>query len=186
MPNISYISLETIILKDILLRFLKSQDAPIILELQNDKINQQYLHRSGMLSLDEAYLFIKARNEGIAENKWLYWGICKKGSEDIVGTICLWSFSESKLKAEIGYELLPAFQGQGIMTKALKAVLKLGFSSLQLASIEACTNRNNLPSIRLLKKNNFSFVRQLDKKELSKKEQGDELFVYALHASVNK
>jgi len=67
----------------------------------------------------------------------------------------LWNFSEDRKTAEVGYELLPEFHHQGIMTEALKAVIDFSFKELQLTKIVAMTNKFNENSKGLLLKNDF-------------------------------
>jgi ribosomal-protein-alanine N-acetyltransferase len=57
--------------------------------------------------------------------------------------------------AEIGYELLPEFQGKGIMQEAVAKIIEFCFQALKLKSLEACADMNNRPSIKLLEKFNF-------------------------------
>jgi ribosomal-protein-alanine N-acetyltransferase len=59
------------------------------------------------------------------------------------------------LKAEIGYELFPDFQGKGIMQEATLKVIDFGIQHIGLNSIEAYTHCENQSSTRLLKKLNF-------------------------------
>ena len=73
----------------------------------------------------------------------------------MLGSICLWNFSGDRLKAEVGYDLNPAFHGMGLMDEAMKMVLRFGFDVLKLESIEAYTQGNNEPSKRLLVRNHF-------------------------------
>ena len=58
-------------------------------------------------------------------------------------------------RAEIGYLLHPDYQQKGIMDEALKAVIKYGFETMQLHSIEANVNPANAASMKLLEKNGF-------------------------------
>jgi len=58
-------------------------------------------------------------------------------------TICLWNFSSKKNVAELGYELDPALQGEGIMSEALKKIIEFGFQEIELKKIEAYTHKNN-------------------------------------------
>ena len=87
--------------------------------------------------------------------QWFYWAICLTETDQLIGTICLWNFSEDRSRAEIGYELLPAFQGKGIMQEAVEAILAFGFEKLSLHGIEAIPTSDNKASIRLLEKNHF-------------------------------
>jgi ribosomal-protein-alanine N-acetyltransferase len=77
------------------------------------------------------------------------------GIDKLIGTICLFDFSEDHSKAEIGYELLPGFQGKGFMQEATSKVIHFGFQHVGLNSIEASTHSENQSSRRLLEKLNF-------------------------------
>jgi ribosomal-protein-alanine N-acetyltransferase len=94
-------------------------------------------------------------DQGIEDNKWLYWGICLKDQPAIIGTICLWNFVANENKAEIGYMMHPDQQGKGFMNEATRVVLSYGLQKLGLQCIEAFTHVENEASIKLLLKNNF-------------------------------
>jgi ribosomal-protein-alanine N-acetyltransferase len=51
--------------------------------------------------------------------------------------------------------ILPQFNGQGIVTEAIKVVLEYGFEDLQMHSIEAVIDPENFASERVLQKNGF-------------------------------
>ena len=76
-------------------------------------------------------------------------------TDKLIGTICLFDFSDDNLKAEIGYELLPDFQGKGIMQEAASKVIDFGIQHIGLNSVEAYTHSENHSSTRLLEKFNF-------------------------------
>lgn len=86
--------------------------------------------------------------------QWIIWGIHFQ-QEGFVGSICLWNLSEEEKKADIGYELLPAFQGKGIMSEAIPLVIAYGFEEMQLDRITAEVHLQNLTSVALLKKYGF-------------------------------
>jgi len=58
---------------------------------------------------------------------------------------------------EIGYSMLPEFQGAGYATEAAGALVQKAFSQPQVARVIAETYPELLPSIRVLEKNNFRF-----------------------------
>ncbi|MFT5915665.1 MAG: ribosomal-protein-alanine N-acetyltransferase [Bacteroidia bacterium] len=76
----------------------------------------------------------------------------------MIGSICLWNFSEDRKIAETGYDLSPKFQGRGLMSEALKAILEFGFQNLNLDLIEAYTQKNNESSRKMLEKNMFKLA----------------------------
>jgi ribosomal-protein-alanine N-acetyltransferase len=59
---------------------------------------------------------------------------------------------------EIGYSILPEFQGQGLATEMLAAIVQWAKHQPQVKRIEAETNTDNEASIRVLEKNNFVCV----------------------------
>jgi [ribosomal protein S5]-alanine N-acetyltransferase len=85
----------------------------------------------------------------------IYWAITLSDTDKLIGTICLFDFSDDNLKAEIGYELLPNFQGKGIMQEATSKVIDFGIQLIGLHFIEAYTHSENQASTKFLEKFNF-------------------------------
>lgn len=137
------------------LRQLLETDDEYIFKLRSDERVNKYIDRPKAISIESAQAFIYNINDGIANDKWLYWAICLKGGGNLIGTICLWNFSDDKTEAEIGYELLPEFHGRGIMDEALKSVIEFANKKLQLKKILAFTHKENVSSSKLLQRNNF-------------------------------
>jgi len=137
------------------LRQLRSSDDKEIFALRsNDNVNK-YLDRKPSKSIDDAKNFIKTINENIQRNDSIYWAITLNSTDKLIGTICLFGFSDDNSKVEIGYELLLGFQGKGIMQEAISKVIHFGFQYVGLNSIEAYTHSENKSSTRLLEKLNF-------------------------------
>ena len=137
------------------LRQLLGSDDKEIFALRSDDNVNKYLDRKPGKTIDEAKDFIRNINENIQRNDSVYWAITLNSSDKLIGTICLFDFSNDNLKVEIGYELLPDFQGKGIMQEAASKVIEYGIQHIGLNSIEAYTHSENQSSIRLLEKLNF-------------------------------
>ena len=60
-----------------------------------------------------------------------------------------------RMTAEIGYWLSPKFQGRGIMTEAVQAILPVGFQIMNINRIQAGVFHTNRPSMRVLEKCGF-------------------------------
>ena len=137
------------------LRQLLSSDDKEIFDLRsNDNVNK-YLGRKASKTIDDARNFINSINENIQRNDSIYWAITLNSTDNLIGTICLFDFSNADSNAEIGYELLPAFQGKGIMREAASRVILFGIQHIGLKSIEAYTHSENHSSTRLLEKLDF-------------------------------
>jgi RimJ/RimL family protein N-acetyltransferase len=133
------------------LRQLAINDEQQIFTLRSDSEINKYLDRQISNTIDDARNFINK----ITKSGSLYWAITLSDKNVLVGTICLFGFSDENYKCEIGYELLTSFQGQGIMKEAVEKVIDYAFNTIKVKSIEASLHKDNLSSIKLLEK--FSF-----------------------------
>lgn len=144
------------------LRQLSINDDKEIFALRSDKQVNKYIDRDPGKTIEDARIFIDKIGEVVKQNEGIYWAITLTNNENLVGTICLFHFSSENDQAEIGYELLPAFQGQGIMQEAMSRVIAFGFDVLGLKAIEAYTHLENENSSKLLEKFNFRKQEKID------------------------
>jgi ribosomal-protein-alanine N-acetyltransferase len=135
------------------LRQLSVNDDKEIFALRSDKQVNKYLDREPSNSIED---------ETVRQNVGIYWAITLTDKDNLIGTICLFNFSNENDRAEIGYELLPAFQRQGIMQEAISKVIAFGIDVLGLKSIEAYTHLENESSSKLLEKFNFRKQENID------------------------
>lgn len=89
------------------------------------------------------------------EQTGIRWGITRKGIDELIGTCGFYNWNKTAKRAEIGYDLDPAFWRQGLMTEALLFVLKYGFEKMKLNRIQAIIDSENARSIRLVKRLGF-------------------------------
>ena len=139
----------------LLLRRVEKSDVDEIFFLRSDKNVLQYLDRPPAANNDEALAWIEKIIELGENNESILWAITLKPDDTLVGTICFWNLQKENYRSEIGYALHTAQQGKGIMHEAMIAILDYGFKIMKLHSVEANVNPKNLPSIKLLERNNF-------------------------------
>lgn len=139
----------------LVLRELDLLDAPSIFALRSDDQVNAYIDRPKARSLADAEEFIRKVRAGWGQDLQFYWAISLDEGPALVGTVCLWQFDPERTQAEIGYELLPLFQGRGLMHEAVAEVLRYGFEELGLRVITAITHRENTPSRQLLERLGF-------------------------------
>lgn len=128
------------------LRPLLLSDTQPIFALRSDPEVNKYLDRIPSKTMEDARTFI----HNAIEHAWIYWAITLTASERLVGTICLFGFSDKHPNCEIGYELLTSFQGKGIMKEAASKVVEYATQTLKVQTIEAFTHKDNQPSAKLL------------------------------------
>src|SRR6187401_3387679 len=141
------------------LRQLIINDEQEIFALRSDSEINKYLDRQISKTIDDARNFINK----IIKSDSLYWAITLSDKNILIGTICLFAFSDENYKCEIGYELLTNFQGQGIMKEAVEKVIDYAFNTIKVQKIEAFLHRDNQSSINLLEKLSFRNSNEPDK-----------------------
>ena len=149
----------------LILRTLTEFDSYEVLGIRSHPVINQFLHRDSPKNTFEALDFILNIQRKSANGEIFFLGIALQNKPELIGTICLWNFSGDRKTAELGYELLPEYHGKGIMSEAVTFILNFGFEDLKASKIEAFTNKNNLNSIQLLQKFNFTLnVNRKDEK----------------------
>ena len=156
MNKLSFSPFPQLTTKKLVLRQLLAEDAKSIYGYQSNKSNFPYVDLPVYKSADQADTYIEKMNKGVADNKWIIWAIANRDTNEIIGTITLWSFSKENTRAEIGYVLYPEYRGFGYMQEALIKVVEYGLGTLKLNVIDAYTNKQNTKSIALLKKCHFT------------------------------
>lgn len=136
------------------LRQLSKSDSIEILQLRSNPEINKFLDRKPSKTIEDALNFIKniIENEG---DELFYWAITKTDEEKLIGTVCLFDFSNDPKKCEIGYELLTEYQKQGFMMEAVKKIIEYATQTLDLKEIDAITHKANQNSTGLLQKLGF-------------------------------
>jgi len=165
----------TLTTKRLVLRELKLSDADNLFMLRSDKRVNIYLDRPETTTITQAVKFIN----NIIKAESFYWAIASKEDDKLIGTICYWNIDKENATAEIGYELHPMLQGQGIMHEALQVIIAFGFEKLKLQSIEAHVHAENNSSLKVLEKNNF-------KRDITPRADAGPEIVYSLNLNTNK
>ncbi len=161
------------------LRQLHINDEQEIFTLRSDSEINKYLDRQLSKTIEDARNFINKINEHINKNDSIYWAITLGDKNILVGTVCLFSFSDENENCEIGYELLVKYQGQGIMKEAVEKVIDYAFHTIKVQKIEAIFHRDNQRSIKLLEKLSFRNSNENDMSE-------PDLIYYHLSNSINQ
>lgn len=141
--------------KNLILRKMNSKDAKDLFEMRKDSRMNEYTDTKLDENTYQTKDYIDKMNKGIDDNKWIIWAIEHKQSNKVIGSISIWNINEEERSGELGYGIIPDYQGQGLMKEALLEVVKYGFHIMDLKEVLAYTEENNLKSIKLLEKCNF-------------------------------
>lgn len=143
--------------KDIELKILELKDAETVFQVV-DKNRLRLKQWLGWLdytnSVDDIKKFIQDGLDGYSEQKIFRFGIYYKNL--YVGNIELQAIDYNNKKSIIGYWLADGFEGMGIMTQSVKAVLKYAFEELKLNKITLQIATGNLGSNKIAERIGFS------------------------------
>jgi ribosomal-protein-alanine N-acetyltransferase len=155
MLNISFSPFPVLETSRLQLRLMVNEDAPALFALRSDPLVMQHIGRAPARSMDDVYRLISNIDQLLFENAGINWAICLKEPAEMIGTICFWKVHKEHHRAELGYLLSPAHHRQGLMSEAMREVLRYGFEDMGLHSVEAHVAIENEASICLLKKCGF-------------------------------
>jgi len=165
----------------LILRRLTIKDENEIFFLRSDDHVNKYVNRPKAGSIEDARKHIDTVNKGIDNNQSVLWGISLLNAASIIGTICLWNISKENGTAEVGFELMPAFQGKGIMGEALSEVMRYAFEILKARKLVGWVHHENTRSVSLLTK--FNFLRDMDEEQKADKMELSNIVIYTLYAT---
>lgn len=145
----------------LILRKLRDRDLQDVYDMRKDPLLNLFVDNTIDRSIEETQDYLEKMNRGVETGKWIIWGLELKSEARLVGTVSLWNFSKRELRGEVGYVLDRRYQGRGLMTEALQAVIAYAFGTLGLKGLLAYTDVRNLPSVALLEKCGFKKTGEL-------------------------
>ncbi|REE78925.1 ribosomal-protein-alanine N-acetyltransferase [Paenibacillus taihuensis] len=137
------------------LREITEADAAEVFACFSNREVTQYYGQEPFESEEQAARLIGLFASNYENKRGIRWGIERKGSPGLMGTIGFNALVLPHRRAEIGYELHPAYWGSGYASEAVKRVITYGFENLGLARIGAVVFPENAPSISLLTRLGF-------------------------------
>lgn len=100
------------------------------------------------------------------ERTGCWWKIVSKTTGQPAGACGMNYYQPRHEKAEIGYWLLPDWQGKGIMTEVIPVMLRHLFAAWKLHRVEAVIEEGNTSSMRLAERLGFTFEGRLRDAEI--------------------
>ena len=148
--------------ENLLLRRMHHNDAGDLFEMRKDHRMNVHTDTIPDESIDETHEYIDKMNKGVDNNKWIIWAIEHKQSKKVIGSISIWNIDALRGSAELGYGIIPEYQGRGLMKEALLKVINYVFSVMGLELLEAYTEESNTSSAKLLESCDFIVADRVD------------------------
>lgn len=152
------------------LRHLNEKDAPFVLEIVNSPGWLRYIGDRGVRDLDGANRYIDKNVNNYQVQGFGLYAMEMKDSGEVVG-LCGLLKREYLPAVDIGYALLPQFEGRGLALEACKLVMDIAVTKLEMDTVFAIVTPANARSISLLEKLEFSLEKEII-------EGGEPLLVY--------
>lgn len=137
------------------LREIVPEDAEAMFRLRSDPEVMRYFGSAPDRSIEETEQRIDRIATGVREGTAIRWGLTLREGGALVGIAGYWRWEKHHRLAEIGYELTPACWGQGLMTEAVRPILRFGFERMELHRVEARLDPQNRASGRVLERLGF-------------------------------
>lgn len=147
---------------NLILRSMTKDDTDDIFLMRKDHRMHEYTDSKPDESIEDTKKYIENMINGVDEGKWIIWAIESKCTNKVIGTISIWNIDKEQMKAELGYGIIPDYQGKGLMKEALISVVDYGFNTMGLKLLDAYTEENNIKSNNLLSSCNFKVVDKID------------------------
>lgn len=146
----------------LILRRIHDSDAESLFKMRSDSRMHEHTDTKVDMSIKDTMDYIERMNKGIDGDKWIIWAIEHAETGRVIGTISIWNFNDELESAELGYGIIPDYQGMGLMKEALTSIVRYGFNVLHLKTIDAYTEENNRRSIGLLERCKFNEANRIN------------------------
>lgn len=90
------------------------------------------------------------------------WTIISKADNKMVGDICFVGEPDPNGEIEIGYGIYEEARNKGFMTEAVGGIIEWAKKQPKVKSIFAATEKDNVASFSILKKNHFVHIGEVD------------------------
>jgi len=147
------------------IRLFEEKDVDDVYEYCSDDEVTKYMPFDTYKNREDAIDRIKFCIENNKEiEKPLLWAIEYKEDGKLIGGIDFVKWDEDSHVAEVGYILNRKYWNKGIMTEALKEVIKFGFEKMELNRIEILCDERNIASSKVIEKNGLKYEGMLRQK----------------------
>ena len=144
-------------LGDFILREQTRDDAEAFFEYYADPIVNRYIISSIPRSVDEARSELQYWINVFNYGDGIYFAIARKSDDKMIGSVGVAGFNRHHNRIEASYDLAKEYWNKGIMSKALKAVMKYCFEVKKFNRIEAIAMPENVGSYKVLENCGFQF-----------------------------
>ena len=158
---------------NLVLREINLRDSEAILRIFSDEEAMKHYDINSIKNIYQAEKIIEFFRKRYEEGKAIRWGICLKNTSEVIGTCGIQEIMKSASRASVGADLRRDYWEQGIMTEALRAIVKYSFLGLQINRLQCFVEEDNRASVKLVEKLGFEKEGKLRQYEYYKGKYND-------------
>ncbi|MHC0037842.1 GNAT family N-acetyltransferase [Pseudoneobacillus sp. C159] len=146
----NYTKLET---ERVVLKILTLEDTELVYQHFSDPSVTEFMDIEPCKDVKEAAEIIQFH----LDDAGCRWGLFYKENNEFIGT-CGFHYLRRKpegIIAEIGFDLVKAYWGKGLMNEVMEAVVDYGFNEVGFSTLDATVEPENTRSLALMKRLNF-------------------------------
>ena len=137
------------------LREIRVSDAPEIFEMRASGRVNQFIARPNMGKLEDSVVLAEKTIQAYQNQQAIGWAGILRDSNEIIGTCGFNQIDFYNLRAEIAGELSVDYWGKNVALEAVEAIIRFGFETMNLHTIEAKVSPGNRGAIFLMEKIGF-------------------------------
>lgn len=121
-------------------------------------------HLGGPFSRERMPQKLKRDVESVeADRAWIFKIIPDEDANRAAGSVCIWENSwRNESINEIGWMVLPEFQGRGLATKAVRTILDMAQTEKRWTVVHAFPSTTNAASNAICRRMGFSLLEEID------------------------
>lgn len=108
-------------------------------------------------------LFVETKVRNFERKEEFLFTLKHSETRELAGLIYIKELDWNKKQGEFAYCIGYTFEGQGLMSKAIKALSTYAFHDLGLVTIQIITHKDNLASVKVALNTNFKWQKTLAK-----------------------
>jgi len=132
-------------------------DYDLALLLLGDGLVTKYISKTGKFTEQEIMNRLHLEIENGEKFNVQYWPIFEKTTEEFIGCCGLRPYEIEERIYEIGFHLRHKYWGKGFASEAARATIQYSFDELNVTSLFAGHNPNNIDSKKILGKLGFQY-----------------------------
>ncbi len=160
--------LPTLETERLILRKMVLNDAEAVFAYASNSDVSRYTLWETHRSIEDSRAFLEFATQKYENGGEPDWGIVYRGNGCLVGACGLVNWEAEHARAEVGFVLSREYWGRGLMSEAVRAILRFGFERMNLNRIEARCIAENAASARVMEKAGMVYEGTLRQREYIK------------------